>query len=117
MIKIKRVYEAVEASDGVRFFVERLWPRGIRKEKLQMQDWLKAISPSANLRKWYAHDPSKWQEFQDRYKIELANNSVYLQPILDSMEHSDVTLLYSAHDVEHNSAQVLKSFLEEYQRS
>lgn len=116
MLRIRRVYEPVDANDGMRFFVERLWPRGISKEKLHMQAWLKDISPSASLRIWYAHDVTKWQEFQERYRIELANNSSYLQPILDSMEHSDVTLLYSARDVEHNSAVVLKSFLEDFRK-
>ena len=117
MLKIKRFYEIAEANDGIRFFVERLWPRGISKEKLQMQAWLKDISPSASLRSWYGHDLNKWKEFQERYRTELANNSVHLQPILDAMEQRNVTLLYSAHDIEHNSALVLKSFLEGYQKS
>jgi uncharacterized protein YeaO (DUF488 family) len=117
MIKIKRVYEAVDESDGVRFFVEHLWPRGISKEKLHAQAWLKDISPSADLRTWFAHDLSKWAEFQERYRIELERNKAALQPILDSMEKGNVTLIYSAHDTEHNSALVLKSFPEDYQKS
>lgn len=117
MLKIKRVYEAVDESDGVRFFVERLWPRGISKEKLQAQAWLKDIAPSTDLRSWFAHDLNKWAEFQQRYRTELANNAAGLQPILDAMAKGSVTLLYSAHDTEHNSALELKSFLEDSRKS
>jgi len=113
MLKIKRVYEVVEESDGVRFFVERLWPRGISKEKLHAQAWMKDISPSADLRRWYAHDLNKWVEFQQRYRAELAKNEAGLKPIQDAMAKGSVTLLYSAQDTEHNSAIVLKSFLED----
>ena len=117
MLRIKRVYEAVDESDGVRFFVERLWPRGIRKEQFQAQAWLKDISPSADLRRWYAHDLNKWTEFQQRYRNELAKNAAGSQPILDAMAKGSVTLLYSAQDTEHNSALALKSFLEDSQKS
>ena len=113
MIKIKRVYEGVEKSDGIRFFVERLWPRGIKKEDLKMKAWLKDVAPSSDLRKWFAHDPSKWPEFQTRYRAELESNPEAWQPILEAAKHGDVTLLYSARDPEHNSALLLKGFLEE----
>jgi uncharacterized protein YeaO (DUF488 family) len=112
MLKIKRVYESAEASDGERFLVERLWPRGIKKEKLEMKAWLKEVSPSPSLRSWFAHDPAKWQEFQKRYRAELESNSEAWKPLLEAAKDGDVTLLYSAHDTEHNSALLLKSFLE-----
>jgi uncharacterized protein YeaO (DUF488 family) len=113
MLKIKRVYESAEASDGMRFLVERLWPRGIRKENLQMKAWLKEVAPSPSLRSWYAHDPGKWEQFQQRYRAELKSNPEAWQPILEESRRGDVTLLYSARDTEHNSALLLKSFLEE----
>jgi len=112
MLKIKRVYENAEASDGERFLVERLWPRGIRKEKLQMKAWLKEVSPSPGLRSWFAHDPAKWQEFQKRYRAELESNADAWLPLLEAAKDGDVTLLYSTRDTEHNSALLLKSFLE-----
>ncbi len=114
MLQIKRVYEPVEPADGVRFLVERLWPRGIKKETLKMEAWLKDVSPSPDLRKWYAHDVSKWDEFQKRYRVELAASPDAWKPILEAARHGTVTLLYSAHDTEHNSALVLQSFLEEH---
>ena len=113
MLKTKRVYESAEANDGARFLVDRLWPRGIKKEKLEMEAWLKDVAPSPALRKWFAHDPARWQEFQKRYRAELEANPEAWQPILDAAKHGDVTLLYSARDTEHNSAVLLQAFLEE----
>ncbi len=113
MVKVKRVYEHAEASDGVRFLVERLWPRGMKKEELKMEAWLKEVAPSDGLRRWFAHDPVKWKEFQKRYRTELESNPNAWKPILESSKRGDVTLLYSARDIEHNNAIVLKSFLEE----
>ena len=112
MLKIKRVYEEAEASDGVRFLVERLWPRGMKKEELKMNAWLKDVAPSPALRSWYAHEPSRWKEFQQRYRTELEENPDAWKPILAAGQ-GNVTLLYSARDTEHNSALLLKSFLEE----
>jgi uncharacterized protein YeaO (DUF488 family) len=114
MLRIKRVYEEAQASDGVRFLVERLWPRGIKKEELKMKDWLKDAAPSPDLRRWYAHDVDKWQEFQRRYRAELKANPKAWQPIVEAAKRGEVTLLYSARDIEHNSALVLKAFLEEH---
>ena len=116
MLKTKRVYESAESSDGTRFLVERLWPRGMKKEQLEMKSWLKDVAPSPELRKWFAHDPAKWQEFQQRYRTELESNLEAWQPLLVAAEQGDVTLLYSARDTEHNSAILLKSFLEEQMR-
>ncbi len=114
MIKIKRVYEDYAISDGVRFLVERLWPRGIKKENLVMQAWLKDVSPSPELRQWFQHDPEKWDEFQKRYRMELESNPQSWKPILDALKNDNVTLLYSARDTERNSANLLKFFLEEW---
>jgi uncharacterized protein YeaO (DUF488 family) len=114
LLKIKRVYEPAEPSDGARFLVDRLWPRGIKKEKLEMEAWLKDVAPSQNLRKWFAHDPAKWQEFQRRYRAELEANPDPWKPILEAAKQGNVTLLYSARDSEHNSAVLLKAFLEEH---
>ena len=113
MLRIKRVYEDTESSDGTRFLVERLWPRGIKKEKLKMKAWLKDAAPSQVLRKWYGHDVEKWEEFQRRYRAELESHPDAWSPILDAARHGDVTLLYSARDVEHNSARVLREFIEQ----
>ena len=112
VLKTKRVYESAASSDGVRFLVERLWPRGIKKEKLKMKGWLKDVAPSPELRKWFAHDPDKWTEFKKRYRAELKSNPEAWKPILDAAKQGDVTLLYSARDTEHNSALLLKTFLE-----
>lgn len=114
MLKTKRVYEKTQTGDGVRFLVERLWPRGIKKEDLKMKAWLKEVAPSPELRKWFAHDPDKWSEFQKRYRAELKANPEGWKPIVEAARHGTVTLLYSARDEEHNSALVLKSFLEKH---
>ena len=111
-IVLKRVYEAAASSDGARFLVERLWPRGIRKEALDMQAWLKDAAPSSNLRKWFAHDPGKWAEFRRRYFRELARNPEAVEPIVTSAKRGRVTLLYSSHDTEHNNAVALKEYAE-----
>lgn len=113
MIRIKRVYESPKRDDGTRFLVERLWPRGFKKEELKMKAWLKDVSPSPDLRKWYSHDVTKWEEFQKRYRKELKSSTEAWQPIIDAAGKGNVTLLYSAKDTEHNSALVLKEFLEE----
>ena len=113
MLKLKRVYEKTEGKDGTRFLVERLWPRGMKKEDLKMEAWLKDVAPSDGLRRWFAHDPAKWSEFQRRYRAELVKSTEALKPILDAARHGDVTLLFSARDTEHNNALVLKEFMEE----
>ena len=108
------MYERAQASDGTRFLVDRLWPRGIKKEELKMEAWLKDVAPSPELRKWFAHDPARWQEFQKRYRAELKANPDSWQPLLDAARRGDVTLLYSARDTEHNSAVLLQEFLEDH---
>jgi uncharacterized protein YeaO (DUF488 family) len=113
MIQIKRVYDPSAKKDGARFLVERLWPRGMKKEALHMDAWVKDVAPSDDLRRWFRHDPTKWKEFQRRYRAELADNLAACQPLLDAAKQGNIALLFSAHDTEHNNAVVLKSYLEE----
>ena len=112
MIQIKHVYDPPEPHDGVRFLVERLWPRGMKKETLQMDGWPKEVAPSDALRRWFRHDPAKWDEFCRRYMAELDGKRETWKPILQTARRRNVTLLYSARDLEHNSAVVLKAYLE-----
>ncbi len=114
MIRIKRVYDSPAADDGARFLVERLWPRGMKKEALPMDGWQKDVAPSDALRRWFGHDPAKWAEFRRRYTAELDSNRAAWEPILEAARQGTITLLYSAHDVEHNNALVLKTYLEEH---
>ncbi|MCP5426382.1 MAG: DUF488 domain-containing protein [Gammaproteobacteria bacterium] len=117
MIHVKRVYEKAEKSDGTRFLVERLWPRGVKKDALRMDAWLKDVAPSTELRKWFNHDPGKWKEFQRRYRVELDRCSATWEPILAAAKKGAVTLLFSSHDMEHNNAVALKIYLETRIRS
>jgi len=112
VIRLKRVYDRKEAHDGQRLLVERLWPRGIRKAELQFDGWAKEAGPSTELRKWFSHDPGKWDEFQKRYFEELEKRPAAWQPILQSAKRGAVTLLFSSHDTEHNNAVALKKFLD-----
>jgi uncharacterized protein YeaO (DUF488 family) len=112
MIQLKRVYEKPEPHDGVRFLIERLWPRGVRKADVHEDGWLKDAGPSNELRKWFSHDPDKWAEFQHRYFTELDARPEAWQPILQAAKRDTVTLLYSSHDAEHNNAIALKRYLE-----
>ena len=113
MIQIKRVYESPAKADGRRFLVERLWPRGMKKEAARLDGWLRNVAPSTALRKWFSHDPKKWTEFQRRYRVELDQHPEAWQPILDAAKASDVTLLFSSQDAEHNNVVALKKYLEE----
>jgi uncharacterized protein YeaO (DUF488 family) len=112
-IQIKRVYEPPIKEDGARFLVERLWPRGMKKDSLPMDAWYKNAAPSVDLRRWFSHDPAKWKDFQRRYRAELAANPAAWQPLLEAASQGNITLLYSARDTEHNSALTLKSYLEQ----
>ncbi len=112
MIRLKRVYDAPDpATDGVRFLVERLWPRGIRKDALQLDGWLKDVAPSTELRQWFHHEPDKWEEFQRRYSAELETRPEAMSPIRKALQKGTVTFLYSSHDAEHNNAVALKTYL------
>lgn len=111
MLKIKRVYEPAAKSDGARYLVERLWPRGIKKVDLKIAGWLKDAAPSTPLRQWFGHDPEKWDEFQRRYRAELDGRPEAWQPLVDAQKHGTVTLLYSSHDAAHNNVVALKTYL------
>ena len=111
MITIKRVYEKPAKSDGFRILVERLWPRGLTKEKARVDLWLKEVGPSPELRKWYSHDVEKWTEFKRRYTKELKDKTDLLDEIKTHAKKGKVTFIYAAHDEEHNSALVLRDFL------
>ena len=112
MIRLKRAYEPAAPEDGTRFLVERLWPRGVKKDALRLDAWLKDVAPSTKLRQWFGHDPAKWSEFQRRYRTELHANPGALAPILKAARRGRVTLVYSSHDQEHNNAVALKAYVE-----
>jgi uncharacterized protein YeaO (DUF488 family) len=116
VIQLRRVYEAPVSGEGKRFLVERLWPRGMKKDALALDGWLKDAAPSAALRRWFAHDPAKWAEFQRRYQAELDAKPEGWQPLLRAARRGRVTLLYSARDTEHNNALALKAYLEKKAR-
>ncbi|MBV8585638.1 MAG: DUF488 domain-containing protein [Verrucomicrobia bacterium] len=116
MIQTKRVYEPLTPEDGASYLVERLWPRGIRKTDLKIEAWCRDVAPSTELRKWFAHDAAKWPEFKSRYRAELSDRPEAWEPLLAAARSGTVTLLYSARDTEHNSALLLKEFLEERSR-
>ena len=111
-IEIKRVYEEPSKNDGVRLFVDRLWPRGVKKENLQMDVWAKELAPSPELRKWFSHDPARFKEFEQKYSEELDENKSMWKPLMDEYAHKKVTLLYAAKDPVVNHAQCLKSYLQ-----
>jgi uncharacterized protein YeaO (DUF488 family) len=113
MVKIKRVYDQPEKADGMRVLVDRLWPRGVRKEDAEFDLWLKDIAPSEGLRKWFSHDPSKWQEFRKKYIKELEDASGMTADLKKAARRGTVTLLYAAKDTERNNAVVLKEIIEE----
>jgi len=110
-IKIKRVYEKASSRDGARFLVDRLWPRGVRKETISVTAWLREVAPSQKLRSWFGHDPKRWAEFRKRYNVELSANRETWMPILKAAAKGNVTLLFSAHDSDHNNAVALQKFL------
>ena len=111
-VQIKRVYAEPNASDGKRILIDRLWPRGLTKEKARVDLWLKEIAPSTQLRQWFAHDPNKWPEFQERYRAELEKNNAALSLLLQQIKEGKVTLLYGAKDEAHNDAVALKEYIE-----
>lgn len=113
MIKLKRVYEAYEESDGYRILVDRLWPRGVSKADAKIDEWVKDIAPSSELRKWYAHEVPKWPEFKRRYFIELQGAEILVRDIVEKQKNRIVTFVYGAKDTEHNQAFALKEYIED----
>jgi uncharacterized protein YeaO (DUF488 family) len=112
MIKLKRVYEPPSSEDGLRILVERLWPRGFTKDKAAVDHWMKEVAPSQTLRKWYSHDLEKWEAFRRSYRQELDQNPEWLAELREFIAQGTVTFVYAARDEQHNSAAVLKEYLE-----
>ena len=115
MIQVKRVYSEPNAQDGSRILVDRVWPRGISKDRAHIVEWRKELAPSTALRKWFGHDPKRWEEFQRRYRAELRRPEQQgrLDELITIARRGPVTLLYSARDEEHNQALALRSVLED----
>ncbi|MGO8685371.1 MAG: DUF488 domain-containing protein [Thermoleophilia bacterium] len=111
-IRLKRAYEAPSPVDGVRILIERLWPRGLSKEKANVDAWFKEVAPSADLRRWFGHEPAKWEEFRRRYRDELRERPEQVQRLRGLVEAGPVTFVYGSRDQEHNAAMVLKEFLD-----
>jgi len=116
MVKIKRIYEPASPADGRRILVDRLWPRGLSRDKAGVHEWAKDVAPSDGLRRWFGHDPKKWAEFQKRYREELVQHGALLEELARGVRRQTVTLLYGARDSEHNNAVVLKELLERLQK-
>lgn len=112
MICVKRAYDPPDPDDGTRILVDRLWPRGIKKEDLRISSWLKEVAPSDELRRWFGHDPAKWDGFVRRYSAELDAKPDVVRLLSREAKSGDVTLLYGAHDAEHNNAVALRDYLE-----
>jgi len=110
--RFKRVYDNPAKADGWRVLVDRVWPRGLTKEKAQIDDWLKEIAPSASLRKWFGHDPGRWTEFKKRYAAELKTRREQVEQLAQQARKRTVTLLFGAKDIAHNNAVALKEFLQ-----
>jgi len=111
MVKIKRIYEPYSRNDGYRILVDRLWPRGIKKETAQVDKWLKEVAPSSELREWFDHDPEKWKRFVINYKTELKNSAAFEELKSEAYKHTTVTLLFAAKDEQYNNAVALQQFI------
>lgn len=110
-LNIKRVYETPEPSDGYRILVDRLWPRGLTKEKAHLDLWLKDIAPSTELRKWFNHDPEKWKDFQKKYRKELKDNTEAVEELKKHLTKGTVTLLFATKNEDMNEAKIIKDFI------
>ena len=110
-VKLKRAYEPPAPDDGTQVLIDRLWPRGISKERAAIDQWMKDISPSTKLRKWFGHDPARWDEFRRRYENEVRQNTDLLDQLRSLARHGPITLVYSAHDEEHNDAVELRELI------
>jgi uncharacterized protein YeaO (DUF488 family) len=111
-IKLKRVYEKPEKTDGHRILVERLWPRGLSKEKARVDMWVKDAAPSSELRKWFDHDPSKWEEFKKRYFAELDRNPEALEPLLEILRNETITFVFASKEETYNNSAALRKYVE-----
>ena len=111
-IRTKRIYEQPESKDGIRILVDRLWPRGLSREQAQLDAWYKDLAPSTELRRWYNHDPGKWNEFRSRYFLELQNQPEQVRKLLKFLGKSPATLLFGAKEAQYNNAVALKEYLE-----
>jgi uncharacterized protein YeaO (DUF488 family) len=116
-IAVKRVYEPAAKADGFRVLLDRLWPRGLRKDALLLDLWAKELAPSAALRRWFGHEPSRWDGFRHRYARELDDLAEHWRPLAERSTRHPLTLLYSARDEEHNNAVALKAYLDNWLRS
>lgn len=116
-IAVKRVYEPVAKSDGYRVLVDRVWPRGLKKEDAALDIWAKELAPSTALRKWFGHDPACWESFRHRYASELDKHKSFWQPLITRAERHRVTLLFGAKDEEHNQAVALKMYLDNWMKA
>ena len=112
VIRLRRAYAQAEPEDGRRFFVERLWPRGVEKEALRLEAWLKDVAPSTGLRQWFSHNPARWDEFRTRYWRELDDHPEAWAPLVEAARRTPITLVYSSHDEQHNNAVALKEYLD-----
>ncbi len=110
-VKLKRAYEASGADDGIRILIDRLWPRGVKKADAAIDEWMKEIAPSTELRKWFGHDPERWPEFRRRYKAEIRQRREHFERLRALARQGRITLVFSAHDEAHNDAVVLKEML------
>jgi uncharacterized protein YeaO (DUF488 family) len=110
-VRLKRAYEPPEKADGARILIDRLWPRGVSKEEAKLDEWIKEIAPSAELRTWFGHDPRRWDEFRKRYRAELAEHSETLKDLRRRAREGPITLVYSARDEIHNDAVVLRNVI------
>lgn len=117
MINAKRVYDPAPAEDGQRFLVDRLWPRGVKKEALKIQAWIKEVAPSDDLRHWFGHAPDKWCEFNERYFAELGVKLETWQPLLEAARNGKITLLFSTREMQRNNAVTLRAYLEKKLKS
>ena len=110
-LRIKRVYQLPDTEDGVRVLVDRLWPRGVRKAEAAIERWAKEVAPSTELRRWFGHDPSRWEEFRRRYKAELSHNAALMNELRAIAQKGHLTLVYAARDEVHNEAVMLRDVL------
>jgi uncharacterized protein YeaO (DUF488 family) len=111
-IGVARAYDPPGDDDGARYLVDRVWPRGIRKDALRIEQWLRDVAPSNELRRWFGHDPQRWDDFVERYRAELDANRAAWEPLLEAASQGPITLVYGARDPEHNQAVALRDYLE-----